>query len=219
MFSRAAVRFSTHHRATPAHFLSEVVATLGLILVIFALARSRTVPERPGGHRRLHRCGLLLHQLDQLRQPGHHRGPDVLQHLRRHRPLLGTAASSLAQVVGGVLAVLAISCSTRTSPRPRPPTSSSPIGIGRPGRRRSSDVTDKPVVVFLCVHNAGRSLAARVLLDHYAKGRIRVESAGSEPGDRLNPSVVAVLQSGASTPPGSSRSPSPTRRPGWPMSS
>jgi arsenate reductase len=40
MFSKAVVSVSTHHRATPAHFLSEVVATLGLILVIFSLARS-----------------------------------------------------------------------------------------------------------------------------------------------------------------------------------
>ena len=40
MFARAAVSISTKHRATPAHFLSEVIATLGLILVIFALARS-----------------------------------------------------------------------------------------------------------------------------------------------------------------------------------
>ncbi len=40
MFSKAAVDISTKHRASPAHFLSEVVATLGLILVIFALARS-----------------------------------------------------------------------------------------------------------------------------------------------------------------------------------
>jgi glycerol uptake facilitator-like aquaporin len=40
MFSKAAVTISTHHRASPAHFLSEVVATLGLILVIFSLARS-----------------------------------------------------------------------------------------------------------------------------------------------------------------------------------
>jgi arsenate reductase len=55
-------------------------------------------------------------------------------------------------------------------------------------------VTDKPVVLFLCVHNAGRSLAAKVLLDEYAEGRVRVESAGSEPGDGLNPSVVAVLR-------------------------
>jgi protein-tyrosine-phosphatase len=51
-----------------------------------------------------------------------------------------------------------------------------------------------PVVLFLCVHNAGRSLAARVLLDHYAAGRIDVRSAGSEPGHQLNPSVVALLE-------------------------
>ena len=50
-----------------------------------------------------------------------------------------------------------------------------------------------PTVLFLCIHNSGRSLAARVLLDHYARGRIIVESAGSEPGDQLNPSVVAIL--------------------------
>ena len=52
---------------------------------------------------------------------------------------------------------------------------------------------DRPVVLFLCVHNSGRSVAGRVLLDHYAAGRIEVLSGGSEPADRLNPSVVAVL--------------------------
>ena len=52
---------------------------------------------------------------------------------------------------------------------------------------------DVPVVLFLCTHNAGRSLAARVLLDHYAGGRIDVRSAGSEPADDLNASVVALL--------------------------
>jgi protein-tyrosine-phosphatase len=54
-------------------------------------------------------------------------------------------------------------------------------------------MTDAPVVLFLCIHNSGRSLAAKVLLDHYAHGRIDVRSAGSEPGDHLNPSVVAIL--------------------------
>jgi arsenate reductase (thioredoxin) len=54
-------------------------------------------------------------------------------------------------------------------------------------------MSDAPVVLFLCTHNAGRSLAARVLLDHYARGRIDVRSAGSEPADELNPSVVALL--------------------------
>ncbi len=54
-------------------------------------------------------------------------------------------------------------------------------------------MTTTPTVLFVCVHNSGRSLAARVLLDDYARGRVRVESAGSEPGDQLNSSVVAVL--------------------------
>ena len=51
----------------------------------------------------------------------------------------------------------------------------------------------KPVVLFLCVHNSGRSLAAKVLLEHYAGGRVDVLSAGSDPGERLNPSVEAIL--------------------------
>jgi arsenate reductase len=51
-----------------------------------------------------------------------------------------------------------------------------------------------PVVVFLCTHNAGRSLAAAVLLDSYARGRIDVRSAGSQPGDHLNPAIVAILR-------------------------
>jgi protein-tyrosine-phosphatase len=55
-------------------------------------------------------------------------------------------------------------------------------------------VTDRPVVLFLCIHNSGRSLAAKVLLEHHARGRIEVRSAGSEPGGQLNPSVVAVLE-------------------------
>jgi arsenate reductase len=41
MFSLAAISISTHHRASPAHLLAEVVATLGLLLVIFSLARTR----------------------------------------------------------------------------------------------------------------------------------------------------------------------------------
>jgi arsenate reductase len=41
MFELAAVSISTHHRASPAHFLSEIIATGGLLLVIFALARTR----------------------------------------------------------------------------------------------------------------------------------------------------------------------------------
>jgi arsenate reductase len=54
-------------------------------------------------------------------------------------------------------------------------------------------MSDKPVVLFLCIHNSGRSLAAKVLLEHHAGGRVEVRSAGSEPAERLNPAVVTVL--------------------------
>jgi glycerol uptake facilitator-like aquaporin len=53
MFAKAAISISTHHRASPAHLLAETIATLGLILVIFALARthrSATAPAAVGAY-------------------------------------------------------------------------------------------------------------------------------------------------------------------------
>ncbi len=47
MFALAAISISTHHRASPAHLFSEVIATLGLLLVIFSLARSRRATLAP----------------------------------------------------------------------------------------------------------------------------------------------------------------------------
>jgi arsenate reductase (thioredoxin) len=50
-----------------------------------------------------------------------------------------------------------------------------------------------PEVLFVCVHNAGRSQMAAALLERKAEGRVRVLSAGSEPADRLNPAVVEAI--------------------------
>ena len=47
--------------------------------------------------------------------------------------------------------------------------------------------------MFLCVHNAGRSQMAAAFLERIAGNRIRVISAGSAPGEQLNPAVVSVL--------------------------
>jgi arsenate reductase (thioredoxin) len=51
-----------------------------------------------------------------------------------------------------------------------------------------------PEVLFVCVHNAGRSQMAAALLDQLAGGRVTVRSAGSEPADRINPNVVAAME-------------------------
>jgi protein-tyrosine-phosphatase/DNA-binding transcriptional ArsR family regulator len=54
-------------------------------------------------------------------------------------------------------------------------------------------VKDVPEVLFVCVHNAGRSQMAAALLDHQAKGRVHVRSAGSAPADKINPAVAAAM--------------------------
>lgn len=54
-------------------------------------------------------------------------------------------------------------------------------------------MTRRPVVLFACVHNRGRSLAAKVLAQQLGGNRVVVRSAGSQPGDSLNPAVVQVL--------------------------
>lgn len=48
-------------------------------------------------------------------------------------------------------------------------------------------------ILVVCTHNAGRSVAARVLLDHHGRGRVTVRSAGSDPAEEINPAVARVL--------------------------
>ena len=53
--------------------------------------------------------------------------------------------------------------------------------------------TDQPEVLFVCVHNAGRSQMAAGLLKLRSQGRIHVRSAGSAPGEEINPAVVEAM--------------------------
>jgi protein-tyrosine-phosphatase len=54
-------------------------------------------------------------------------------------------------------------------------------------------VADKPSVLFVCVHNAGRSQMAAGYLNQLSGGRIEVRSAGSEPADKINPVAVQAM--------------------------
>ena len=58
---------------------------------------------------------------------------------------------------------------------------------------RADDASRMPEVLFVCIHNAGRSQMAAGLLDNRARGCVRVHSAGSQPADQLNPAVVAAM--------------------------
>ena len=55
-------------------------------------------------------------------------------------------------------------------------------------------MSDVPEILYICIHNAGRSIAAAVLTEHYGRGRVQVRSAGSQPGSEVNPAVAAVLR-------------------------
>ena len=54
-------------------------------------------------------------------------------------------------------------------------------------------MSDKPSVLFVCVHNAGRSQMAAGFLTHLAAGGIDVRSAGSLPADQVNPAAVEAM--------------------------
>ena len=53
---------------------------------------------------------------------------------------------------------------------------------------------NKPSVLFVCVHNAGRSQMAAAFLTHLSLGKVEVRSAGSAPADSINPAVVEALK-------------------------
>jgi arsenate reductase len=107
MFSRAAVSISTHHRASGAHFLSEVMATLGLILVIFALARTGR------GHKAPAAVGSYIGAAYFFTSSTSFANPAIAVGRTLSNSFAGIAPSSVpvfvaAEIVGGVLAFLLI---------------------------------------------------------------------------------------------------------------
>ncbi|MEV7647199.1 arsenate reductase ArsC [Arthrobacter sp. NPDC089319] len=58
----------------------------------------------------------------------------------------------------------------------------------------TAETTQKPSVLFVCVHNAGRSQMAAAYLSHLAQGAIEVRSAGSQPAEQVNPAAVEAMR-------------------------
>lgn len=54
-------------------------------------------------------------------------------------------------------------------------------------------MTEQPTVLFVCVHNAGRSQIAAAYMRHLSEGRVRVLSGGSEPSEAINPVAAAAM--------------------------
>jgi arsenate reductase len=59
---------------------------------------------------------------------------------------------------------------------------------------KKTPTASKPSVLFVCVHNAGRSQMAAAYLAHLSKGDVEVRSAGTQPADEINPVVVEAMR-------------------------
>jgi glycerol uptake facilitator-like aquaporin len=107
MFALAAVSISTHHRATPAHLFSEVIATAGLLLVIFSLARTKRLSAAPAA------VGAYIGAAYFFTSSASFANPAISVGRMFSDTFAGIAPSSvptfvLAQLLGGVCAILAI---------------------------------------------------------------------------------------------------------------
>ncbi len=153
MFSKAAVSISTHHRGTAAHFLSEIVATLGLMLVIFALARS--------GRSRLaaSAVGSYIGAAYFFTSSTSFANPAITVGRMFSNTFAGIAPSSVAtfiaaQIVGGVLAVVVIKvlypgmtpteASDIIFPHHTPDATDSDVQVGHAHERRGPSAGPSP---------------------------------------------------------------------------
>ena len=107
MFALAAVSISTHHRASPAHVFSEVIATLGLVLVIFSLARTKRSAMAPAAVGAYIGAAYVFTSSTSFANPAITIGRMLSDTFAGIAPASAPAFIA-AQVIGGVLAVLLV---------------------------------------------------------------------------------------------------------------
>ena len=165
MFELDAVSLSDHDRISSGTLLAEVVATAGLVVIVFGSIRAgrlETVAYAVGGY---------IMAAYWFTSSTSFANPAVTLARTLSDTFAGIAPASapafvLMQAVGGARSRL------MTAPRESP---------------------HRPTVLFVCVHNAGRSQMAAGYLQHLAGDRIDVLSAGSQPADQVNPAAVEAM--------------------------
>src|SRR5438094_945325 len=200
MFSLPAVELSTKVRSSSGLWLAEAVATFGLLLVIFGVVRSGRASAAPFA------VGAYIGGAYFFTASTSFANPAVTVARTLSNTFAGIAWRSapafvLFQLVGAVVAVAVVRVLyPRVAAVAGDVVVPHPAGDGQGARHISATahvqrvtVTDVPEVLFVCVHNAGRSQMAAALLDHHARGRVHVRSAGSDPADTVNPAVVEAM--------------------------
>jgi arsenate reductase len=174
MFDLDAISISHHVRSAHGLWLGEVVATIGLLVIIFGTVRSGRT------ERVAFAVGGYITAAYWFTSSTSFANPAVAVARMFSDSFAGIAPASVpafvvAQLLGGVFGYLLV--------RALYPSS----GV-------TTMPANTPIVLFVCVHNAGRSQMAAGWLSHLAGGRIEVRSAGSEPADQINPVAVAAMR-------------------------
>ncbi len=207
MFDLAPVQVSSTHRVTPGHLLGEVVATAGLVAVVFVLARTGRAALSAAA------VGGYIGAAYWFTSSTSFANPAVTAGRVFSDTFAGIAPTSvpgfvLAQVAGAALGLLlvvtlypgragtAAAAAGAVVPHDRSPdreASAVPDPSDQPRAADQPQTAGRPSVLFVCVHNAGRSQMAAGFLSALSGGAVEVRSAGSVPATELNPVAVAAM--------------------------
>ena len=173
MFELPAIDVSTKTRSSGALWLSEVVATAGLLLVIHGCVRTGRANVVAVA------VGVWIGGAYFFTSSTSFANPAVTIARTLSDTFAGIAPSSVPmfivmQCVGAIVAFVL-------------------IRFLYPLKAEGRIMSDVPSVLFLCVHNAGRSQMAAGWLRHLAGNRVEVYSGGSEPASQINPAAIAAM--------------------------
>ncbi|MDT5368377.1 MAG: hypothetical protein QOC62_2808 [Mycobacterium sp.] len=188
MFDRQVLEIATKHRLTTGHLLGEVVATAGLIALIFALARTGRAGLSAAA------VGTYIGAAYWFTSSTSFANPAVTVGRMFSDTFAGIAPGSvpgfvIAQIIGAVIGLALVMALY-------PDVASHADEVVVPHNHNPESAEKqlaKPTVLFLCTHNAGRSQMALGFFSHLAGGNAVAYSGGSEPADGVNSSAIAAM--------------------------
>ena len=189
MFDLDAVDLSTRERATGGLWLGEIVATFGLLVVVLGVVRSGRSSSAPFAVAGYIAAAYWFTSSTSFANPAVTIGRTLTDTFAGIAPASAPAFVA-AQLAGGGAAIALSRYLFPDLPAP-----DLIVPHDRPDAARGARMPepDAPTVLFLCVHNAGRSQMALGWFGHLAGDRAVAWSGGSEPVDRVNPSAVAAM--------------------------
>jgi arsenate reductase (thioredoxin) len=188
MFDRQVLEIATKHRLTTGHLLGEVVATAGLIALIFALARTGRAGLSAAA------VGAYIGAAYWFTSSTSFANPAVTIGRMFSDTFAGIAPGSapgfvIAQIIGAVIGLALV-----MALYPDAASHADEVVVPHNHNPESKEKQlAKPTVLFLCTHNAGRSQMALGFFSHLAGGNAVAYSGGSEPADGVNSSAIAAM--------------------------